>query len=241
MALHVTESGSGEALVVFVHGVLDRGGSFRRAATALAAECRSVCYDRRGYGASSSATGPVGVDVHVADLVAVLDGRKAVVVGHSFGGVPAMGAAVAAPDLVRALVVYETAMAWAPGWDDTIMQAVFAEGDPEDAALRLMLGDRYDTMTDDERARRRRDASAFLAEEASVRTGTPPYDLAAIGAPVVYGRSDASVMPEVVEHLRRHVPGLEVVTLPGAGHQAHRGAPEAFAALVRRGLGLAAH
>ena len=31
-----------------------------------------------------------------------------------------------------------------------------------------------------------------------------------------------------------------VVPLPGAGHEAHRAAPEAFAGLVRRGLELAA-
>ena len=99
-----------------------------------------------------------------------------------------------------------------------------------------MLGDRYDAMSDDERARRRVDASAFIAEEASVRTGTPPFAVADIEAPLVYGRSDARVMPDVIDSLRSQLPRMEVVTLPGAGHHAHRTAPEAFAGLVRRGL-----
>jgi len=90
MDLIVTESGAGEALVVLVHGVLDRGRSFSRVAEFLSPDCRLAWYDRRGYGASANASGvPAGIDVHIADLVRVLDGRRAVVVGHSFGGVVA--------------------------------------------------------------------------------------------------------------------------------------------------------
>jgi pimeloyl-ACP methyl ester carboxylesterase len=36
------------------------------------------------------------------------------------------------------------------------------------------------------------------------------------------------------------VPGVEIVELPGAGHNAHRTQPGAFADLVRRALALAA-
>jgi pimeloyl-ACP methyl ester carboxylesterase len=237
MDLEVTEVGSGDDLVVFVHGVLGTGRSFDRVADVLASECRMLWYDRRGYAGSAGAAGaPVAIDAHIADLLAVLDGRRAVVVGHSFGGVTAMGAAARAPDTVAAVVLYETSVAWAPGWDDGVMHEVIANDDPEAAGLRVMLGDRYDTLSDDERARRRVDASAFIAEEASVRTGTPPFAVADIQAPVVYGRSDPGVMPIVVEWLRSQVPRMEVVTLPGSGHHAHRTAPEAFAGLVRRGL-----
>jgi pimeloyl-ACP methyl ester carboxylesterase len=240
MALEVHEAGVGDALVVFVHGVLDRGGSFRRVAALLEDDCRMAWYDRRGYGAATSDAPCVGVETHIADLLAVLAGRRAVVVGHSFGGVTAMGAATRAPELVEALVLYETSMAWVPGWDDGVMEGVFRGPDPEGAALRLMLGPRYDAMRPDQQARRRRDAAAFLAEERSVRSGAAPFDVAAIAAPVVYGRSDPAVMPAVVAHLERHLPRLEVVTVPGAGHHAHRDAPDAFAALVRRGVEMAA-
>ena len=237
--LAVTESGTGDPLVVFVHGVLDRGRSFERVAEVLAPDCRMVLYDRRGYGASAAAGDlPVVVDHHIADLVDVLDGRAAVVVAHSFGGVTAMGAAVRAPELVQALVLYETSMAWVPEWDDGVMKGVLASDDPEDAALRMMLGPGYDNIGDDQRARRRADARAFLAEERSVRTGTAPFDVSDIRAPIVYGRSDPAVMPMVVEYLERRVPRLEIVTMPGAGHPAHRTAPDDFALLVRRGLEL---
>jgi pimeloyl-ACP methyl ester carboxylesterase len=237
MDLEVTEVGTGDALVVFVHGVLGSGRSFDRVADVLASECRMLWYDRRGYRGSADVAGaPVTVDEHIADLLAVLDGRRAVVVGHSFGGVTAMGAAARAPQAVAAVVLYETSVAWVPGWDDGVMREVLRSDDPEAAGLRVMLGERYDTMSDEERARRRVDASAFIAEEASVRTGTPPFAVADIRAPVVYGRSDPQVMPLVVDYLAGRLPSIEVVTLPGAGHHAHRTAPEAFAGLVRRGL-----
>ncbi len=236
MDLAVTELGTGEPLVVFVHGVLGNGPSFDRVADRLAGECTMRWYDRRGYASSAGSPGaPASVDRHVDDLVAVLDDRHAIVVGHSFGGVTAMGAAVRAPELVDALVLYETSVAWSPGWDDDVMQGVFGAVDPEDAALALMLGPAYDRMDDDERARRRVEASAFLAEETSVRSGAP-YDVAEIRAPVLYGRSDEQVMPGVVTFLAEHVPRFEVVTMPDAGHHAHRRAPDAFADLVRQGI-----
>src|SRR5262245_45116929 len=132
MDLEVTESGSGEELVVFVHGVLDRGTSFRHVAELLDGECRMLWYDRRGYGRSAAVTGvPSGIDGHIADLGAVLDGRRAVVAAHSFGGITALGAAIRQPESVAALVLYETVTAWAPGWDDRIMQGVLASEDPE--------------------------------------------------------------------------------------------------------------
>jgi len=240
MDLAVTEVGSGDDLVVFVHGVLGHGRSFDRVAAELESECRMLWYDRRGYSGSAGAAGaPVTIDGHITDLLDVLDGRRAVVVGHSFGGVTAMGAAARAPQSVAALVLYETSVAWVPGWDDGVMRDVLRSDDPEVAGLRVMLGDRYDAMSDDEKARRRVDGTAFITEEASVRTGTPPFAVADVEAPLVYGRSDEQVMPIVVDFLRSQLSSMEVVTLPGAGHHAHRTAPEAFAGLVRRGLAVA--
>jgi pimeloyl-ACP methyl ester carboxylesterase len=239
MDLEITEVGGGGALVVFVHGVLGRGSSFDRVAPLLPSGCRTWWYDRRGYGRSRDADGPHGIDTHVADLVAMLDGRRTIVVGHSFGGVTAMGAAVRGGGAVGALVLYETSMAWVPGFDDRVMAGVLSAEDPEAAGLRMMLGERYDAMSDDERARRRLDAEAFIAEERSVRSGAPPFDVAEIRVPIVYGRSDPGVMPEVIDHLQQNVEHVEVMEVPGAGHHAHRTAPEAFAQLVRRGLELA--
>jgi len=239
-ALAVTESGRGDDLVVFAHGVLDRGRSFRFVGEELADECRMAWYDRRGYGDSLDlAPVPVGVDVHAADLLDVLDGRPAVVVGHSFGGVTALGAAMRAPELVRAVVVYETGMAWAPGWDDAHMQAMLWGDDPEAQGARMMFGSRYEAMAPDERSRWLLEARAFVAEERSVRRGPAPFDLAGLRVPLVYGCSDRDRFGVIGGYLESVVPGVEIVELPGAGHNAHRSQPGPFADRVRRALVLA--
>jgi pimeloyl-ACP methyl ester carboxylesterase len=239
MVLQVVEAGDGAPLVLLVHGVIDRGRSFARVMELLAGECTVCTYDRRGYGDASGPGIEADVAAHVADILTVLDGRRAVVVGHSFGGVSVLGAAVQAPELVDAVVLYETAIAWAPGWDDVAMRTVLAAEDPVDAGLRLMLGDRVDTFAPERVERWRQLGAAFVAEERSVRVGPPPFDLRAVRAPVVYGAGMAEIVRPVVAHLDACVPHLEVVDFPGVGHNAHLEAPEQFAAMVRRGIALA--
>jgi pimeloyl-ACP methyl ester carboxylesterase len=103
-----------------------------------------------------------------------------------------------------------------------------------------MYGARYDAMTDDERVALERQARAFVAEERSVRRGGPPFDVAALRIPLVYGCGDQYPFPAVPHYLREVLPDAEIVVVPGADHNAHRNRPEAFAGLVRRGIELAA-
>lgn len=235
--LEVTEIGRDGPLVVFLHGVLDRGRSFDRVAELLDGECRMAWYDRRGYATSVDAPGaPVDVAGHTTDLLAVLDGRQAVVVGHSFGGVAVLAAAAQAPELVRSAVLYETGMAWIAGWEDGHMRAMLWAEDAETDAVRMMFGDRLDVMAEATQAQRLREGRAFVAEERSVRLGTDPLDLATLPVPLVYGIGDNTIFHAVADHLAQVVPRVEIVTIAGAGHNAHRSHPEAFADLVRRGL-----
>jgi pimeloyl-ACP methyl ester carboxylesterase len=234
--LNVTESGTGEALVVLVHGVLDRGRSFSRVAELLSADCRLAWYDRRGYGASAGAPGvPATIDAHIEDLLTVLDGRRAVVVGHSFGGVVAAGAAARAPAAVQAVVLYESVLGWAPQWDDRMLRQLLWGPEPAEAGLRLMLGERYATISAEARARLLPQATAFIAEERSCRGAVPPYEVTGIAVPLVYGFGDGFPVGGMCEYLTAGVPDAEFVTIT-ADHNAHRTAPEAFAGLIRRGL-----
>jgi pimeloyl-ACP methyl ester carboxylesterase len=251
----VARVGDGPQRVVFVHGVLDRGSSFDRVAALLAEEATMEWYDRRGYAGSLDAAGaPLDVVGHVEDLLDVLDGRPAVVVGHSFGGVTVLGAAVAAPDLVQAIVLYETGMAWAPGWDDTPLRSILWGEGADAAAVALMYGSRLEKMTADEQAFVHQEARAFIAEERSVRTPPPgwvagdglgngvgpegPYDVAALTQPLVYGHSEHERFAAIAAHLV-DAAGAVTVELRGAGHNAHRTQPAPFANLVRLGITLA--
>lgn len=235
--LHLFEDGTGDQLVVFVHGVLDRASSFGRVAAFLSDQCHMVFYDRRGYGQSvAAAAQPADIGVHADDLLDVLDGRRAVVVGHSFGGVSVLHAALRHPELFAAVVLYETGMAWLPEWDDRALAGLLWQEDAEVAAARMMFRERFDAMTPDDQATRVLESRAFVAEERSVRRRPPPFDVADLTVPLVYGRSESPMFRTVTAHLEQVVPDVEVVELRDAGHNAHRTQPAAFADLVMRGL-----
>src|SRR5664280_3874245 len=77
---------SGDPVVVLVHGSLDRSTSFARVLHRLG-DLHTVVYDRRGYHRSRSAF-PLHTSIHdqIDDLVGVIGGRPAVVIGHRYGG-----------------------------------------------------------------------------------------------------------------------------------------------------------
>ena len=86
----------------------------------LDADFRVLRYDRRGYGRSFPHPGPFTMDAQMDDLVALLAGRKAVLIGHSYGGNVALATADHHPDLVAGVAVYETPLSWEPwvAWND---------------------------------------------------------------------------------------------------------------------------
>ncbi|OWA07071.1 alpha/beta hydrolase [Streptomyces sp. CS227] len=94
--------------VVFVHGILTWGADPRYGFAAqrpLAARRRLLLMDRRGYGRSPDiARSDWAVDAE--DIVGLL-GAGAHLVGHAYGGVGAMAAAVRRPDLVRSLTLIQ--------------------------------------------------------------------------------------------------------------------------------------
>jgi 3-oxoadipate enol-lactonase len=87
--------------------------------TSLLAKHFSVLsYDFRGLGESERGAGPIGVDVFVEDLealLATLGITKTVVMGISLGGFVAQACAIKRPDLVSALVLVSTASQIYPG------------------------------------------------------------------------------------------------------------------------------
>jgi pimeloyl-ACP methyl ester carboxylesterase len=104
--------------VVLVHGSLDRAASFARVMRRLD-DLHTVAYDRRGYHRSRQAL-PLNttLEAHIDDLLAVIDGRPSVVVGHSYGGDIALGAALRRPggSGVVSVVAYEPPMPWLGAW-----------------------------------------------------------------------------------------------------------------------------
>lgn len=228
-------------VVVLVHGSMDRSGGMLRVRRLLEDGYRVVRYDRRGYGRSLDAGPPTSFGQQVDDLAAVVDGRTAVLAGHSFGGVLALALAEREPTTVGAVLAYEAPMMWEPWWPrDSVGQRASRE-DPSEAAewfLRRMLGDRtWERLPASTRAQRRAEGPTLVAEMAAVHPGAPaPYHPERVTVPVVaaHGALSKAHHRRATGELAARAPHGELVVVDGAGHGAHRTHPAAFADLVRR-------
>jgi pimeloyl-ACP methyl ester carboxylesterase len=253
--LYVHEAGDGP-LVVLVHGVMDRSNGMLRTRRILQSRYRIVRYDRRGYGRSRAAAPAADLARQVDDLAEVLDGRPAVVVGHSFGGILALALAQRRPELSRAVVAYEAPMMWAEWWTGTSRRfrqsapveapaAAPEEPDegPAEAAewfMRRRLGDDLwfklpRAMRDDRRA----EGPAMLADLRSVQPpAPPPYVAEKVAVPVVaaHGEQARDRHRQATEYLATYAPDGELWVAPGADHGIHLSHPQAFADLVIRGV-----
>lgn len=105
--IHVRAYGPKNApAVVFVHGFACRLEYWNPQINSLSSRYRVIAYDQRGLGRSTMGSAGVRPDVLGDDLAAVLDatispGRRAVVTGHSFGGITIMAWAQSHPEQVR--------------------------------------------------------------------------------------------------------------------------------------------
>lgn len=226
-------------MVVLVHGSLDRGTSFARVVRRLP-DLHVVTYDRRGYHRSRPPRpSPISFQDHVDDLVALVDGRPSVLVGHSYGGDVALGAAREALGAVRAVGVYEPPLPWADWWpkrsgrDRAIEDpAAFAES----FFRRVVSDEAWERLPENARAERRADGHALVAELTDIRRARSPIDFAGLTIPVVLGRGSRSLPHHrrAIDALVEILPTTEVFEFSGAAHGAHLSHADAFAAFVRR-------
>ena len=81
--------------------------------SSLADRHRLIRYRRRGHGGSDPYEGEISLDLPAQDSVALLDHlgvERAHVIGHSGGGLMAVALALAAPERVHSLVLFEPAI-----------------------------------------------------------------------------------------------------------------------------------
>ena len=238
-------------IVVLVHGALDRSAAFGRVVQRLP-DLHVVVYDRRGYARSARAevdpAGRVTLADHAADLLAILDGRPATVVGHSYGGAVAMLAADREPLTITGLGIFEAPVPWMPWWPTESAESVGAEllaSGSDDQAIaelfvRRQLGDQaWDEMPEPTQAERRAEGGALLADLMSLRAADPLFDPAKIASPMIIGRgSDTSGYQHLAAARLAESVGAPLVDIEGGGHGAHVTHPHEFANFVRRAVAL---
>jgi pimeloyl-ACP methyl ester carboxylesterase len=229
-----------EACIIFVHGALDRGGSFARLARRLE-NFDAVAYDRRGYQGSRDLK-PADLDEHVDDLAALIarevDNQPVILFGHSFGGVVTFGAALRDPASIRLVVNYESPLQWlvrrpsshATASDDTMPVA--------ERFFRRVVSDKaWDRLSEGQRESRRLDGPALLRDLAIAYRHEAPYDLSLLRVPATYVHGDGVFVDyyrSVSAQLTLLNPSITTVEIERAKHDAHLQNADQLAAVVQQ-------
>ena len=221
-------------LVVVIHGSMDRSAGMLKLSRRLDADFCVLRYDRRGYGRSFPHPGPFTMDAQISDLLELLAGRRAVLVGHSYGGNIALTAADHHPDLVAGVAIYETPLSWESWWPGTTAGAIaVAEaGKPREAAeqfMRRILGARrWEELPERTRQARLDEGIAMVEELADLRRNRP-WIAEHITIPVVtaYGSLGAAHHNQGMKHAAAEL-GCPVIELPDCRHDAPLSHPDLF-------------
>lgn len=247
--LEVRLSGEGSP-VLLIHGT--GGAAWFGSVARIAARHRVVDYDRRGFGRST----PLGVsgylDAQIADAIALikeLDLRSAVVVGHSWGGIVALGLAVRAPELVGRLVLMEPPLhaksSPTPAFLATFLKIqVLRRFSGDEAAARAFFtfamsrqsrSNTFDRLPSEARTEILRNSAGTLAELAA-GTGEELTDaeVSGIRHPVLIlkGACTQAIFGRVTDRLASKLTQAQVRVLPEAGHMMQFDQPDEFEAAV---------
>lgn len=201
---------------------------------------RHIRFDKRGHGLSDLG-GDVGIDDYADDAIALiehLDLGPVVFVGLSIGGMIAQSIAARRPDLLRGIVLSNTAakMGTAEAWTarmatvrdqgiepiaDAIMERWFApafRATPQLAPWRNML-----TRTTPE---------GYAAACAAIADADLSALKIALPTLVIAGDADGASPPEVVKATADLIPNARFHVIEGAGHIPCVETPEAHATLI---------
>ncbi|HEY4333056.1 MAG TPA: alpha/beta hydrolase [Ilumatobacteraceae bacterium] len=224
-------------LIALVHGSMDRSTGMLKLSRRLDDRFRVLRYDRRGYNRSGTPSADYSIGAQVADLIELLAGRRALVIGHSYGGNVALAAAATHPDLVAGVAVYESPMSWEPSWPGRAAGVVAEDRDPGESAerfMRMMLGDSlWESLPERTRMARRGEGATFVGELRQLASG-PPWVAADIRCPLVvaYGTLAREHHRVAMRRLHEQVPGSELVVLDGCRHDAPLSHSALFASAI---------
>lgn len=241
-------AGTGPRTVLFLHGIGGNRDSFAGDLPRLAKAWRALAWDMPGYGASPPIL-PLTFEALAQGVTAVLDAEraeKAVLAGHSLGGMIAQETAARFPQRVAGLVLFATSAAFG-GKDDTFKTEFLAQRlAPLDAGRKMPeiaeeLTKGLFGPNPSEDARRRAIASMGAVPESSYRAALECIvtfdrrdDLARIACPTLAlaAEHDRLAPPKTMERMAARIPGAVYRCLAGAGHLANFERPAAFAAIL---------
>ena len=247
--IHYRETGEGFP-VVFVHGYTGNSRNWALTVPVLRESFRTISVDLRGHGLSGR---PASEDDYaletmasdVYELLKALGVTECVLVGHSMGGMVSQLLVMEHPEVVRALVLVDTAAEVPKGllYDNRRkeraglveiarekgMEAVFEEQlrtTPVHPALKA--NPRFIDIWREQFLMTSREAYIAGANGMSSRRSVVG-DLANVSVPtlVVCGEKDEPFL-EPSRQMHAAIPGSELVIIPGAGHGPQMETPAEF-------------
>lgn len=233
-------------VIVFANSLGTDFRIWRDVIVRLAGDFPIVLYDKRGHGLSDVGNAPYSIEDHAADLAGLLDllnVSQAIVCGLSVGGLIAQAMYQTRPDLVRALILCDTAskIGSAEMWNSRI-EAVEEHGIASiiDAVMERWFTSLF--RSPDNIAYRgyrnmlaRQPVEGYAATCAAIRDADYTEAARRIAAPTlcIVGDQDGSTPPELVRSFAGLVAGAQFEIVKDAGHIPCVEQPEALADLIR--------
>lgn len=242
----VTVADSGKPVLVFINSLGTDSRIWHHVLPKLSDDFTILTYDKRGHGLSDLGTPPYSIDDHVSDLVGLLDHlemAEVFICGLSVGGLIAQRAYERRPDLVRAMILSNTAhkIGTPEMWNqrisaietggiasmvDDIMAKWFTSEfrDPGNAAYQG-----YRNML------QRQPAAGYTGTCAAIRDADFTEAAQKIAVPVlcIAGEHDGSTPPALVRSMADLIDGAQYSIIEDAAHIPCAEAPAAYAALIR--------
>ncbi len=210
----------------------------------LPQELRYICYDKRGHGLSGLDGDVSSIEDHAEDAIAVIEAlagsMPVIFVGLSIGGLIAQKVAEMRPDLIRALVLSNTAakLGTKDTWGERIA-AIRADGLASISAgvMQRWFGAGFRAKSELAlwQAMFERCAPAgYIAACHALAGGDQRAATALLTCPtlLVGGSEDGSTPPDVVRGLADLIKGAQYHEIAGAGHLPCVEAPAVWAAIV---------
>lgn len=251
----VFSGGDGPPLVL-VHGTTADHTTFRVVGPLLARTFTVHAIDRRGRGASGDAPS-YAIEREFEDVAAVAEalatesGAPVAVVGHSYGGRCALGAALLSV-AIRRVVSYEGAptppgSSYHPAGVETRLRELLRTGDRDGALARFMTevvgmppADLAAYRSDPIWPLRSAAADTILRElEAEADPAASIGRLGRVRQPVLQllGGDSLPVFGEATVAFQARLPDGRIVVIDGARHAAHHTHPDEVVAAIRTFLG----
>lgn len=256
--LYYAESGIGDPLVL-VHGTGGNADVWAKIVPALATTHRTIAYDRRAYQRSSGPS-PATKDFHhqhgedLGELLQVLHAQPATVVAWSAGAFAALHAALAYPDRIKQLVLYEpplhakTHITWPLFRTFALVGLSRIVGRPQagaEAFARAVMAyadgrNSFDGLSSEIRVKMAQDTPALLAELAAgtgeeLRATTLSTQIK-VPLTLMVGEQSPALFLSAMQRLRNIFPQAPLVTIRGGNHFAHLDEPEAFVRALRAAI-----